>query len=497
MTIPAASVGVQTDAPFIAPGYAIAPNAVVRDDRLSLTARLLYVLLDGRRADKAKGIRVSVATLAADLGCADATVRRAASELETAGWLARRRTGRTSSWRLDNPIRTGPRMAALQRTLDAEAEGGTRGTHSPRLIAHQRAESLTDSQGGTVEDSTPPQPALDLPQPALDEGREGRDRGDQGARSLTGDGSDRSLVSGLQSITREKYNNTADRVPAPASGGHGGDASQRGPGHETSDQQPSSSTRASAGTGQPAQTAGPTGQPVSDRKTAKAGAAPAPGDIAAVYLAEINAATGAKLVPNRLTRELMRKIAAKGIPAPEAALTAAAWLAVKGDAVASPEGFLAAIALPSMANGQELDTSPPKPTPTPPAYRELVAQELCDHGAEMGRCALCRRTATSPPPAPAAPRDPGAWSRSQRENALRAQERSWKENPPPWIVQAEERRQPPPWAVAPDAEELSRCQHGQRLGTPCHACDPSLSPSAAPTASDHLSAALAKLGAPR
>lgn len=427
MTIPAASVGVQTDAPFIAPGYAIAPNAVIRDTRLSPTARLLYVLLDGRRADKSRGIRVSVATLAADLGCADATVRRAAGELETAGWLARRRTGRTSSWSLDNPIRSG-------------------------------------RKGATIE------AALDLPQPALDPAGNPPESREAEARSLTGGGSDRSQVSGLQSITREKYNNTADLVPAPASGGHGGDESQRGPGHETSDQQPSSSTRASARTGQPAQTAGPTGQPGSDRKTAKAGAAPVPGDVAAVYLAEVNAATGAKLVPNRLTRELMRKIAAKGIPAPEAALTAAAWLAVKGDAVTSPEGFLVAIALPSMANGQELDTSPPKPTPTPPAYRELVAQELCDHGAEMGRCALCRRTATSPPPAPAAPRDPGAFSRSQRENFLRGQELRWKEDPPPWIVEAEERRQPPPWAVAPDEELVHRCYHGEPLGAGCSRC---------------------------
>lgn len=454
MTIPAPSVGVQPDAPFSAPGYAIAPNAVIRDTRLSPTARLLYVLLDGRRADKSRGIRVSVATLAADLGCADATVRRAAGELETAGWLARRRTGRTSSWSLDNPVRSG-------------------------------------RKGATIE------AALDLPQPALDEGREGRDHGDQRARSLTGGGSDRSQVSGLQSITREKYNNTADLVPAPASGGHGGDESQRGPGHETSDQQPSSSTRASARTGQPAQTAGPTGQPGSDRKTAKAGAAPVPGDVAAVYLAEINAATGAKLVPNRLTRELMRKIAAKGIPAPEAALTAAAWLAVKGDAVTSPEGFLVAIALPSMANGQELDTSPPKPTPTPPAYRELVAQELCDHGAEMGRCALCRRTATSPPPAPAAPRDPGAFSRWQKEQAKRAEEQRHRENPPPWIVEAEERRQPPPWAVAPDEEALSRCQHGQRLGKRCYACQPASSPALSDTPTESLSAILDKLGAAR
>ena len=381
MTIPAPSVGVQPDAPFSAPGYAIAPNAVIRDTRLSPTARLLYVLLDGRRAgNRDRGIRVSIATLAADLGCAESTVRRVAGELETAGWLARRRTGRTSSWTLDNPIRTGRRMAALQRTLDAEAEGGRGGTPAPPPIAHQRAESLTDSQGGDVASATPPDPAGTPPGSR-----------EAAARSLTDDGSDRSQVSGLQSITREDYNNTADLVPGgPASGGPR-DESQRGPGHETSDQHRASPPRASASTGaqEPA--------PIGDKKTARPRAATG-GDLTAAYLAEINAATGAKLVPNRLTRDLIGKIAAKGIPAPEAALTAAAWLAVKGGAVTRPEGFLAAIALPSMANGQELDTSPPKATPMPPAYRELVAQELCDHGAERGRCALCRRLETSPPP---------------------------------------------------------------------------------------------------
>lgn len=338
MTIQPPSVMAQADAPINAPGYAVAPNAVLRDPRLSPTARLLYVVLDGRRAARGKGIRVSVATLAADVGCADATIRRAADELQNAGWLARRRTGRTSLWVLDNPIRAGRRI---------NPGGGPGGPES---------------------------------------------RGPE-ARTLTDDGSDRSLVSALQSITREDYNNTADLVPAPAFGGALGDQSQQGTGHETSDQHPSSRTRASTG-----QHAAATSR---DKKTAQTRAAAAPGDITAAYLAEINAATGAKLVPTRPLRDLLGKIAARGIPAPEAALTAAAWLAVKGESIASPEGFLAAIALPSMANGQELDTSPPKPTPTPPTYRELVTRELCAHGAELGRCALCRRPAAAPPPEPA------------------------------------------------------------------------------------------------
>ena len=128
-------------------------------------------------------------------------------------------------------------------------------------------------------------------------------------------------------------------------------------------------------------------------KSPKAARAATGGWLIGSYLDEINAATGAKLRPSPQLRELVDKIAARGILPDEAALTAAAWLAVKGGKIRTPEGFLAAVALPSMAEGQELDVEPAKPTPTPPAYRELTAQPRCEHGAEQGRCALCRRRA--------------------------------------------------------------------------------------------------------
>ena len=52
------------------------PNAVLRDGQLSPTARLLYAVLDGRRAANRPqaGIRVGVGVLAADLKTEGVTV---------------------------------------------------------------------------------------------------------------------------------------------------------------------------------------------------------------------------------------------------------------------------------------------------------------------------------------------------------------------------------------------------------------------------------------
>jgi hypothetical protein len=72
-------------------------------------------------------------------------------------------------------------------------------------------------------------------------------------------------------------------------------------------------------------------------------------------------------------------------------MTAAAWLAAKGSTVQAPAGFLAAVALPSLAYGEKPEGDPTPATPIPPAYRDLSASPRCDHGAEAGRCALCRR----------------------------------------------------------------------------------------------------------
>jgi DNA-binding MarR family transcriptional regulator len=291
---------VDTDTAKSLSGYAVVPNALLRDPRVSDRAVRLYAVLDGRRAHRQAGIRVGQATLAADLGASESTVKRAAEELEEAGWLRRRRTGRTSLWHLTNPVRD-----RSQKAVQAVIEEAT-------------------DQRGT-----------------------GGEPAGHGARSVTADLSDRSPVTSLQSITREDYKHHRDAAAFQAAG-------------------------------------------VSDASAKKD--TPATGDpVLAAYLREINAATGAQLRPTRALRDLVRKIAARGIPAEEAALTAAAWLAAKGSTVTSPAGFLAAVALPSLANGTSMDEEPPAPTPIPPAFRDLQVQARCDHGAEAGRCALCRR----------------------------------------------------------------------------------------------------------
>ena len=259
MTVATAPPQIQSDTEI--PGYAKVPNSVLRDASLSVTARLLYSVLDGRRADR--GQRVSLSVLAADLGVSESTVRRAAGELEGQGLLKRSRTGRTNSWRLTNPVRT----------------AGNR-------IVEQHAATESDQS------PVPPKPA----------------------KPVTSAGSDQSPVTGLQRTTRENYNNNAGR--------------------STTDT-----------------------ELVSD------------------YLTGINAATGSTLVQTRALQQLVTRIAAAGIPANEAALTAAAWLAAKGNTVQNVNGFLASIVLPSMANGQELENPHQKETPIPPAYRDVIAAD--------------------------------------------------------------------------------------------------------------------------
>ena len=322
-------------------------------------------------------------------------------------------------------------MAALERTLDTGnhdgnhgnqgnhvgtcpgtrsgqvgtgGQGGPGGPLSPPLVEHLCADSLTDSQGGRMDMSTGPASASALVPTSSRFPRASRET----SRVFIGDASECSPVNALQSITKEDYNSTADSAPAPASGGALGRASQQ--------------SERSNPTGQekPAPTAVPSGQPVTAERTARAKTAGAYGDgrtarantagaygdpLTDEYLTAINAATGAQLVSTRPLRHLVQEIAARGIPAAEAAVIAAAWLAVKNGRVSSPEGFLAAIALPSLAKGEQLEQSPPKATPVPPAYRDMATRATCDHGAELGRCALCRqpvREESSPPPSRAA-----------------------------------------------------------------------------------------------
>lgn len=123
MTLPALAAGTLQDTvngghnPVTAPGYAVVPNVVLRDPRLSPTARLLYAILDGRQTSSA-AVRVGIATLAADLGTSDDTVSRALAELQAVGYVDRTRTGRTSRYVIRNPYRSD----SQRRAADVEPE---------------------------------------------------------------------------------------------------------------------------------------------------------------------------------------------------------------------------------------------------------------------------------------------------------------------------------------------------------------------------------------
>lgn len=108
------------------------------------------------------------------------------------------------------------------------------------------------------------------------------------------------------------------------------------------------------------------------------------------YLTEIWRTTGHHLDRNHLTEGVLTRIHQHGTSAQDTARAAAEMLAAKGSKVTNPAGYLVAVVLPAIAN-QTLTAAPaPTPTPTPPPVVEVTTAPRCDHGAEVGRCALCR-----------------------------------------------------------------------------------------------------------
>jgi len=82
------------------------PRAVVTDASLSITARLLFTVLDSRQGTNDYA-RVGRQALADDLGVSVATVKRALNELVEAGLIVREATGRTNSYTVVNLSRNG------------------------------------------------------------------------------------------------------------------------------------------------------------------------------------------------------------------------------------------------------------------------------------------------------------------------------------------------------------------------------------------------------
>lgn len=84
-----------TLAPHVKPEpYAITPSRIVRDPSISPITRCLYTIIDSHLGHKATQ-KVSLSTLAEELGRSIATVRRSIAELEAIGLVQTFQTGRS------------------------------------------------------------------------------------------------------------------------------------------------------------------------------------------------------------------------------------------------------------------------------------------------------------------------------------------------------------------------------------------------------------------
>lgn len=114
------------------------------------------------------------------------------------------------------------------------------------------------------------------------------------------------------------------------------------------------------------------------------------------YLTAIWQKTGHHLDRNHLTEGVLTRIYQQGGNPQDTARAAAHQLAAKADRVRNPAGYLVRVVLPGIAD-QTLTAPPaPKPTPTPPPVADVNTAARCDHGAELGRCALCRQEKPAP-----------------------------------------------------------------------------------------------------
>jgi hypothetical protein len=84
-----------TLAPYVkSEPYAITPSRIARDPSISPVTRCLYTIIDSHLGDKTTQ-KVSLSTLATELGRSTATVRRSIAELEAIGLVQTFQTGRS------------------------------------------------------------------------------------------------------------------------------------------------------------------------------------------------------------------------------------------------------------------------------------------------------------------------------------------------------------------------------------------------------------------
>jgi len=104
--------------------FGMAPRSVLRDASLSPMARLVYMILD-ERAGAQGVVRVSQGTLSTDVGTSVRSIKRAVNELEVAGLIHSKITGRSSIISVRNPARSSaPVVPEVPLVAPVEPERG-------------------------------------------------------------------------------------------------------------------------------------------------------------------------------------------------------------------------------------------------------------------------------------------------------------------------------------------------------------------------------------
>ena len=308
--------------------YAVVPRAVLDDLSLSDAAVRLFAVLDARVTTKASQ-QIRQDTLAEQLGWSVRKVQRALGDLVAAGHVSVKHTARSSRVSVTNGARVKKDRAA--------AGSGTRGTAARMGTGARSGHSGHSGDTTNLSQHTP---------------------------------SDDKSVAGDTTNLTDLYRSTSLR-------------------NTDTTAQPRALTRA----GVPIIT-----EPEREPREPKTQNMPAddgpdimPDRVLVDYLTEIWKVTGHHLDRNHLTEGVLTRIHQHGTSAQETARVAAAQLAAQGTKVRNPAGFLVKVVLPGIAD-QTLTAPPaPKPTPTPKPLSEITSAARCEHGAEIGRCALCRQ----------------------------------------------------------------------------------------------------------
>lgn len=145
--------------PPLRKSFAIVPTSVARDTGLSLGARHLYTVLDGRQGAKTCQ-RVRMATLAGDLGVCPKTISRYLAELVTAGYVTKKRTGKALILTVINHER-GPRTIPRPVTSVHSDETPVSTPLSNNSMRNKKASSYENLTVTREPDKTTPAAAAD------------------------------------------------------------------------------------------------------------------------------------------------------------------------------------------------------------------------------------------------------------------------------------------------------------------------------------------------